>query len=166
MRIDRFAPPGRSVRADLRWLLAIAALTVLIGCTSFYAAFARGLNEIYEVRYGIKVLREGFYMPRLAELLRGRFAGVWAFAAGCILLAVLYRGEFTRETKSIYVMKRLPHAWEYYRRWLPLPALCAVCFFAVCVALAALLSLAYFKNVPAQALPAGQNITIWEAFIL
>ena len=72
--------------------------------------------------------------------------------------------SFSRQTKSIYVMKRLPSAKELHVRCLTLPAVACAVGFLVSLILLAIFAAVYHHGGPARCMPPAETLQIWEAY--
>ena len=131
-KLARFAPPGDDLRtAFIAYVLALLVFVVFWGL-GFFSGYRQALRELYEFRYGAQVLRNGAVMASLNSLIRHRLSGFWVYLLVCGFNAAANYASFSRQSKSIYVMKRLPSAKELHVRCLTIPAVaCAVGFLEV-----------------------------------
>ena len=78
------------------------------------AAAARA--RLFAVSGGEKILIKGAVMEPFAELMEGRSAGVLIMAAAVLFLIIQNYLSFYQESRSIYLMRRLPDPWDLFRR--------------------------------------------------
>ena len=108
---------------------------------------------------------DGVTIRSLNDLMRLKFFGVWGYLGVCLFLLVWHYTSFTRDSMSIYVMRRIPDAKELHVRCLTLP-IAALLLGAL---LTALLLFAYtqlyWNSTPAQCLPAYTTLDVWGAFL-
>ena len=119
---------------------------------------------MYEFRYGAQVLRNGAVMASLNSLIRHRLSGFWVYLLVCGFNAAANYASFSRQTKSIYVMKRLPSAKELHVRCLTIPAVACAVGFLVSLILLAIFAAVYHHGVPARCMPPAETLQIWEAY--
>ena len=162
MKLYKWMPPGSSLRTELA-LCGLAAF-VMIFCWSagFFTAYQDALSQLYTTRYGVRVLRTSVMMAPVSELLHHRFAGLWGYALCCLGLAAAHYASFYRESKSIYVMKRLPRARELHIRALTLPVAALAAGILLVALLLGVYLLVYFCATPAQCIPGAVALNIWE----
>ena len=160
-----FAPPGTDPKRDLIaatvWFVGLVLLASLL---VFYVRYSRARELLYEDVLGRKLLRSGAQIAPLDELLRGTFLPAIAYFFFCLCDIDANLLSFYRESKSIYLMRRVPDRWELPRRCAALPLL-ALAIGAVLTALCiGLCNLIYFKATPGQCIPAGEHFIFWRAF--
>ena len=117
----RHLPPGwdhEALDSNLRWYHGLSALSLI----SFLSRFSQARSELY-----VYVEQPGGeYLPELVttrtitpfrELMAGLpYLGMWCFLALMALQVWRYYAHHTRESMSVYTMRRLPDPWEYHRR--------------------------------------------------
>ena len=163
-KLARFAPPGDDLRtAFIAYVLALLLFVGFWGrgCVS---GDRQALRELYEFRYGALVLRNGVVMASLNSLIRHRLSGFWVYLLVCGFNAAANYASFSRQSKSIYVMKRLPSAKELHVRCLTIPAVACAVGFLVSLILLAIFAAVYYHGVPARCMPPAETLQIWEAY--
>ena len=102
-------PPGAKFKRDLGLLALWFALFVLLGSfLIFVIRYENARSRLYEDVLGRRLLRSGAQIDPLAEILSGTFGlavvyGILTF----VNIAANYM-TFYRESKSIYLMRRIP----------------------------------------------------------
>lgn len=163
-KLSKLLPPGAEVKQTLYSCLLL--LFVELGISFGYLfVFFDHLNSLYYVKFRKRYLFEDAMMPTLNELLAGKLFGFVILAAGCIALAVGHYLMFTRESKSIYLMKRLKDPADLHRRCLTVPALCLACGVVLAALLLGLYTLLYFWLTPTQCLPLNQTFQLWRCML-
>jgi len=162
---DRYLPPGVDARGELARFAAFGFVFLLCWSLSFLPAYVRALNALYTYEYGRRVLQAGAVMQDLGSLMRLRFAGFWGYALCCLGTAAGHYRSFTRETKSIYVMKRLKSAREMHVRCLALPAAALLAGAALTALLMLAYTLLYRFATPEACLPASVGFDFWGALL-
>ena len=119
--VHRRMPPGSSVTPDVTVFCLLTGgslLRSLLVLPEYYNAYT---NLFRETLTGERVLREGAMMPAFSVLANGVLAGFTFTAA--VMLVFLCRNllTFYQGSRSIYLMRRLPDAWELPRRTAQLP---------------------------------------------
>ena len=115
-------PPGAKFKRDLGLLALWFALFVLLGSfLIFVIRYGNARSRLYEDVLGRRLLRSGAQIDPLAEILSGTFRlavvyGILTF----VNIAANYM-TFCRESKSIYLMRRIPDRWELPRRCAAVP---------------------------------------------
>ena len=67
------------------------------------------------------MIMEGAVMPAFAVILDDTMDGFLMFFWIMVVLIVMHYMTYYKESKSIYLMKRLPDKWELYRRSVVVP---------------------------------------------
>ncbi|MBQ6014448.1 MAG: hypothetical protein IJL27_10440, partial [Firmicutes bacterium] len=134
--LERNSPPGSRYMA-MFWNLLLMMLigVVFAGFGSFLLRFSSEKNALYEIRWvpqQVKFLMPGAVMPGPSVLDHGIYSGFIYFAAYCLGVTATNYRSFFRESRSIYLMKRLPRA-ELARRCALVPAAALLCGSAVAV---------------------------------
>lgn len=152
--IERYAPPGVDIQQEAErtvWGLIAAAVLSL----RFLLAYLDSRSNLYNVLpNGVRVLEEHAMMPTFREIFSWSFLGFWIFLPTMAVVAVMHVAyHYQGGSRPIYLMRRLPDRWEYWRRCLALPAAGALC---ALVAMAILLGIdlaVYLNCTPTQCLP-------------
>ena len=155
MRLDdlsRYAPVGMKLHMEKAvWGLCLGASLVYSGC--FLIRFADACEELYEYRGVDRILIEGAKVERFGVLLGN---GLWGFAITAMVMMLFsiyhYLYHF-QDSKSIYLMRRLPNRWELPRRCLTLPVAAAVLSLAAAVVLLGFYFGIYLVFTPKGCLP-------------
>jgi hypothetical protein len=163
-RLERYSPPGYDVRTEISYFSGIF-FVILFLIFIFYQRFQEAFELLFGYEDGIKVLLPNVLMPTfksLDEISFSEFLFVSLF--GFRLIRYRYR-YFNVETKSGYVMLRLPRRFEYHKRCWVIPVawmtLSYLLFFLIKV-----LSFIYYKNmVPLSAWPPGQSMNLWSVIL-
>lgn len=159
--LSRHAPLGVNVSSE--WHGYVAGLVVAV-CYSmiFLIRYFNARANLYEWTLKGEQLIEGAIMPDFAELMDGMLLVFAAIALTMAGLAVYHYIYHYQDTKSIYVMRRLPSRWELHRRCLTLP----VVGLLLCGAAVMLLILLYFwiymGCTPEECLVPGQWGRFWR----
>lgn len=159
-RIDlaRYAPPGRTNSQFLigGWLALVFAV---IRSLDFVVIYIAARDRLFEsppefASYAFdRVLIPGRMIASFSEIIQDcfeLFPLFWLFLG----LEVLFcYGYFTRDTRSIYLMRRLPDPWELHRRCWGKPLILFVCSLVLMAGLGAVYFLIYLLITPAGCLP-------------
>ena len=152
--IERYAPPGVDVRAEVKqtvWGLISAAILSLRFLLVYYR---QGYVRLFTLVNRGWVLREGAVMPTFREIFSWSFLGFWVFLLAMAAVAVLHVAyHYQGGSRPIYLMRRLPDRWEYWRRCLALPAAGTLCALAAMLILLGIYLAVYLVFTPAQCLP-------------
>lgn len=127
---DKNLPPGMNPGEERKFVKIGLVLSALLGGLDLIQYFTE-LSNLYRYREGKRWLDESMTMPDFAEIFV-RFPIGFSILAVCMLGFVVYHYVYYyRESKSIYLMRRLPNRFEIHRRAWTYPLwvilLCVVC---------------------------------------
>lgn len=162
-RIARWAPPGLNYKKELQSFFAALSASLIWSMGCILRIFDARYN-LYERQGSASVLRQGAAMPAFRSLWRGAPVGFQLLALVMPAMALWHYLYHYRETRSIYLMRRLPDPWVLHRRCLTLPAagllicgLAALCQLFICYGI-------YLLAAPEGCLPSGQGQSLWIAY--
>ena len=164
MKIDfrRNVPPGYNYKWELgfwcggmvcAWLYSLGFFVRLLA----YLDLLYGWNNA-----GQRVLLIGAVMTDYSEVLDNALFGFVILAVCMVFLAVMHYLYHRQGSKSIYVMKRLPSAFEMHRRCLTLPALGASLSLLSAFFLMLIYFAIYVGATPEECLRPGQWYELWR----
>ena len=115
-----FSPPGERVSVMVAILVSVAILCVVISSVAMYSETAGFVTWKDWAGWTVK-------LPTFGEVIRGRFAAFWLYAAACAAMALKNYRSFRAQSRSDYVMKRIKSSAEKHFMCLSVPAigLCA-----------------------------------------
>lgn len=155
MRLDdlsRYAPVGMKLHMEKTiWGLCLIASWIYSGL--FLVRFADACGELYEYNGVKQVLMEGARMERFGTLLGNGLNGFAITAMVMMLFSIYHYLYHFQDSKSIYLMRRLPNRWELSRRCLTLPVAAAVLSLAAAVLLLGFYFGIYLVFTPKGCLP-------------
>ena len=159
--LSRYAPPGINVRSE--WQGYVAGLAVAVVYSMIYLLrYFNAREYLYEGTRKGRQLREGAVMPDFAELMDGTLLVFLAIALTMMGLVIYHYIYHRLDTKSYYVMRRLPSRWELHRRCLTLPMIGLL----ICGAAALIMTLIYYwiymGCTPEECLMPGQWGRFWR----
>ena len=163
--LSELAPPGVRLRRELSFYALAWLLFVLILSAGYLSALQSALRALYRYEGYARVLIPGAKLPPLSALLDRRFSGFWGYAVFSSGMALAHRLSFSRDSKSIYLMKRVKSAWELPVRCAALPLLALLAGLLLCLALLGVYTLLYFRAAPAGTLPPQTSFSIWRVFL-
>jgi len=164
-KLERLVPAGIDYRQELRWLRT-GLWIAFVYSLGFFIKLLNEYGNLFEITVGNKrVLKGNAVMPDFVEVLGGSLVVFLILAVSTLaLMAYHYRYHY-QDSKSIYLMKRLPDRWELWRRCLTLP----VIFAAFVVLAGAVLLIAYYGVymlvTPKASLAPGQWQEIISAYL-
>lgn len=161
--LTRWAPPGLNLKPEIKFFAAGLVLAVLYSFLFFERYLsARADLYIYSYSSSTRVLLPDAVMPDFYILLEHYWAGL-AVLAVCMLALIIYHYVYHRQdSKSIYLMRRLPSRWELHRRCLTLPLIAIL----ICLLTAIILLLLFYGTynvfTPKECLMPHQWQKLWS----
>ena len=160
-----FLPPGMTLRSKLLHYAGHLAFYVLLGSfVLFCIRYTYLRDKLYEDILGRRVLRSGVQLDSLSDILNGKFRLSLMYFILMLTDIGLNYASFYRESKSIYLMRRIPDRWELPRRCASVPLMGIAAGLILTAILICLCNLIYFKATPPQCIPAGEHFLFWRAF--
>jgi len=176
-KIDHMTPPGFEWKPVVNWSVVGMAVCSLISTFGFVSRYGHGwrsllVNEMVDRSVGPywtgkrweyraasvyeKRIAEGATLPSFSGMMESIMVPFVYLMVIILLLMILHYLYFYHESKSIYLMKRLPKRRELHRRSLALPLM----LIGTCVVTVMLLTMIYFGLyhlfVPARCIAPGQ----------
>lgn len=155
-------PPGLKYGQEIRGILLLLALAATISLV-FLLRLGAAYGDLFQWAEEERVLIAGAVMPDFSALLGvGTFSGFLVIAWIPPANAVVHYRYYYQDSKSIYLMRRLPNRFELHRRALFLPLL-----ELLLVGITAFLLLVLYYNIyllatPSQCLVPGQWQKLWR----
>ena len=142
-------------------------LAVAVSGLTFWARLQEHTSSLYDKFTGVYIPDAS--MPTYTWLMGPEasllnlpvFAPFSLLATAMVFLAVWNDLGFYRETKSIYLMKRLPNRWERHRRCLALPLMTLLACVVLVPGLTWLFYQLYLHIPPAEAIPPDHLEGFW-----
>lgn len=158
-----FIPPGAKLSRYFMWYFVVLGIAV---CISFLSqrSVAAAYFHILTYDYAIEgwVVNPQAVMEDFAPLVMPYFIGFGAVVLLCAAGVFVNGAAFRRDSKSIYLMKRLPTRGECFRRTAVLPLIGLLLTLAVAVGLVFLYYFLYVKTVPEECLAPDQLTRLFE----
>lgn len=161
MKTSRFLPLTISRRAVIQGFGLGVLASLLCNCYFIYT-YGQANRALYYITPEHKILRPDATMPTFSALLGISLYGCLAAALAMIPVAWIFWNSHTMGSKSIYTMRRLPNRWELHRRCFTVPALAAVGFLLLAVALWGLNFAIYWNYTPPSYLPTSMWEALWS----
>ena len=162
--LTKNAPPGANILIHTNWYIAGTCWSFLWSA-GFLLRYSDAYHRLFYTSGGSRYLRSQAMMPEFTELLGGSLNGIYVICLLLLAAVILNYASFYRESKSIYLMKRLPNRWELHRRCILLPAL----GLAGSLTLRAILLMIYFAVyiliTPDRCLPPEQWQKLWSVLL-
>ena len=153
--LSRLFPVGWPWADTLTYAGLGLGVSVLAAFALFANRYGRALDALYQWNDSIteRVLIPGALVPPFPEVLGPTLLAFGPAALCWVLLPVLLWLYHRRESRSDYLMRRLPQRWELARRCLAGPALLLACTLLAAGILFGLLFLWYQTATPAGHFP-------------
>ncbi len=159
--LTRLAPLGINVRSE--WQGYVAGLVVAVVYSMIYLLrYFNARENLHEWTLQGRQLIEGAVMPDFAELMDGTLLVFVAIALTMMGLAIYHYIYHRIDTKSYYVMRRLPSRWELHLRCLTLPAAGLVLCGIAALIIIAIYYWIYMGCTPEECLMPGQWARFWR----
>lgn len=161
MKPSRFLPLTISRRQVMQGLGIGVLACILCNCYFLYS-YGQANRALYYISPGQRILRPDATMPPFSSLLGISLYGCLAAALAMIPVVWAFWNSHTMGSKSIYTMRRLPNRWELHRRCITIPALAAVGFLLLAVALWGIDFAIYWNYTPPSCLPPSMWEALWN----
>ncbi|MBE6020546.1 MAG: hypothetical protein IJC41_07225 [Firmicutes bacterium] len=160
--LTRWTPPGFNVNAEAHFFIVGLAASFLLSLTFIpgYSSARKCLYITYQSTE--KILMEGARMADFSEILGFTLYGFYILAICMLGMIIFHYIYHYKDSKSIYLMKRLPKSSELHKRCLALP----ITAFLICIISAFVMLLVYFgiymTFTPEQCIAPDQWQKIWR----
>lgn len=161
--LSYYAPPGMELEQEKKIFVIGMVLSSLYSFLIFWIEFSDFLEKLYWKNGAKRCVIPGAVMPDFTVILGGSLLGFDIIFALMIAVIVMHYGYHTRESKSIYTMRRLPSRWELDRRCLTLP-ICGMIIARVTAFVILLICYGFYVGLtPKECLMSGQwqKILVW-----
>ena len=162
--LSRYVPVGASFRRFIKGYLLYLGFSVLYSF-GFLIRFNTAYNHLYYVERGIRVLRPDSIISDFHELIDHFFIFFQLMIPLMILYMFFFYMSHYTESKSIYLMKRLPQKYELYVRCMTLPLIGIIITIITGFLLLMLYYLIYMNVTPTQCIPPDQWQKLWSVII-
>ena len=162
-KLKKLAPPGSHIDTTLKLFISEVVIMALISLTA--------IVKIRDANYKIFHDQFGYYhdsgkmMPYFGELITGSLMLIWVILLFNIAFGIANYMSFSKGSKSIYVMKRVPDSKEMFRRSFALPFAGIALALIVAIILLIIFYLAYRTIPPLDRIYPVQLIDFLRAFI-
>lgn len=155
-------PPGISAEQEMKGFLVVLALAVGISFLFFLRLWS-AYDALFEWTEEECVLRDGAVMADFSVLLGlGTFSGFLLVVWVPPVTAICHYRYYYQDSKSIYLMRRLPNRFELHKRALVLPFLELLLVVITVFLLVVLYYNIYLLVTPAQCLAPEQWQKLWR----
>ena len=159
--LQRYAPVGIRLNGEL-WTYGLVLCLAALSSLGFFLAYSDAYDSLFHYSGDLKILKAGAVMPDFDTLSLRYFS-----CFGLVLIVTLsfistHYSYHHRESKSIYLMRRLSDPWELHRRCLTLPVVGVGLALLVAFVLLALYFAVYMGVTPEECLTPHQWQKIWR----
>lgn len=161
--LTRLAPPGMPYTAEVALFLIGLSIAFLYSWL-FFARLVSAIEGLYLSTPQGTVLNADAVMPDFAELIRGALNGFLLLLPFTLLPALRHFLYFYQDSRSIYLMRRLPSRMELPRRCLSLTLAMMLLSLLTAALLLLLYFGIYFLATPKPCLTSGQWLRLWQSF--
>ena len=146
---EKYYPPGYEYRKELNWLAGLWGLG-MGGSLYFFGALFREVQSLYQYVDGERILRRDRMAVSFTELTEWYWT-LWLPAFVFLLVLPLFHSfYYYKETKSIYIMRRLPESGVTFKSCVQAPVLFAVLGLGTALFVYVLYFGIYMLSVPAS----------------
>lgn len=114
-------PPGTDGQKAFRLFLGLGIAGFCYSSMHYFLSLAAAISKLYHVVNRERVLIPEMMMPSFGQVIRGSFFWILPLLVYALAYALGNYVSFFRESRSIYVMKRLPDRTETFRRCTAIP---------------------------------------------
>ena len=132
---ENMIPPGTSADTEMLILRGGTLIATVVSLFLFITRYFADYNRLFEVVSNVKVVKDSAVMVPFRDLTDGIFTVFWLIIL-CQLIFIGYHYAYFHmgQSKSIYLMRRLPDRWALCKRILTFPlTVIAFCFIGIIV---------------------------------
>ena len=153
VRLRKLYPPGYEWREELISAAILFGLAFLLSWQYLFRLGQMTHNLYTYDRYGERILRADALAEAFSELIQGSFRGFLLPIVFLTVMVLWHYISYWRNTKSIYVMRRLPKRGVVFLSCVKGPVFCAVLLALAAGVLWMLYLGLYWLAVPAECIP-------------
>ena len=146
-KLAKLTPPGSNPKTAVSLFTSGIIIMVLCSLGCPFKIISENKEIFYRYGYyydtGLRLSGFGYYT-------RGSMVFFWAILLFAIAFSIANYMSFYRETKSIYVMKRIPDGGEMFRRCFLIPLIAVVLALVIAIVLLIIYSMVYRYVPPAD----------------
>jgi len=160
IKLNDFFPLGIDYYRELKWV-NISFLVSFIYSLGYLFKLNSSYNSLFLVVDARKFLKTGAIMDDFVFILKESLSGFIVIAVCMIALAAYHYFYHYIDSKSIYLMKRLPNHFDLHKRCFTYPILITVISLIVALILLIIYYNIYLLVTPEGCLTPGQWQKIW-----
>lgn len=146
-KLAELAPPGSNAKTAVSLFVSAIIVMVLASLTCPTKIISENKDLFF--RYGY-YFDAGFRLSGFGYYTRGSMFFFWVILLFAIAFGIANYMSFYRETKSIYVMKRIPDGGEMFRRCFAIPLMAVALALVIAIILLIIYSMVYRYVPPAD----------------
>ena len=122
MKIDltKYAPPGQDIKQEKSFFV-LGMCGAVIFSMGYLGRYARAWRNLYEWEDGRRIELKGTMMWEFSLLLENALVGFLILAVVMLGFIAYHYMYYYKDSKSIYLMKRLPDKFEMHKRCISIP---------------------------------------------
>ncbi len=161
--IKYYAPIGISFKT-IFWFIAFQYGIIILNSFNFFNKFHDALYTQERLSYQTGQISQ---MENFATLVRLMFPSVpLAFFACLCGLGIYNFGHHYKESQSVYLMKRLPNKYEYFRRVMTIPIISALLLLVLVFVLLMTYYVIYISKSPEGSVASGQLKLLFDVWFM
>lgn len=161
LNLSRYAPLGMSLKTELALFCGGLSYSILFSLL-FLQHYMDARSDLYDWHLDKCQLVPGAVMPDFVTLLDDDFHGFLIVGLGMLGFVAYHYFYHYQESKSVYLMRRLPDKMEWHRRCLTLPfGAILICVLTVLLLLVIFFAV-YMFCTPQECLTPGQWQKLWQ----
>ncbi len=151
--LDGMAPPGIGTDGEIGRYLSGLVFALLMSIEFF---FNYSKEEVHD-----QIMSVG-YVPDFTEVLGGSLDWFYLYSFIVLCMVIRYYWYYQKDSKSIYLMKRLPNRFEFHKRAWTLPLLGMLVTLLVAFVVLVIYFVIYMIVTPNGFIAPGQWQKIWR----
>ncbi len=163
-KLTHYAPPGVNLGQELGWFVGGISVSVLYSL-SFLFRYSREYQSLFLWDGVTRVLDTDAVMPDFVKVLGGSLSIFLVLALSMAAVAIYHYSYHYQDSKSIYLMWRLPNRWELPKRCLALPLMGILACLCVALMLLLIYYAVYMVFTPQACLAPAQWQKIWSVIL-
>lgn len=161
--ISRYAPPGFNVKAEIHFFITGLAAAAIFSSV-FFLQYKLSLDALY-IDQVKKTLIPGIVMDDFSEILGIYLYGFFILALCMAGMIIFHYSYHHKDSKSIYLMKRLPDRSELHKRCLILPISASLLSLLTAFIIMLIYFGVYMIFTPEQCIASDQWEKIWRSML-
>lgn len=162
--IENYTPVGIDYEQEVKWICIGLILSTLYSF-GFLFSLSQEYSALFTNNFPNPVLRKGAIMPDFVELFGHYWIGFLIVSLCMVALLIHHYAYHYQDSKSIYLMRRLPNRWELLKRCAALPLFSVAVSFLMGFLLLFIYFGIYLLVTPEACLAPDQWHKIWHIYL-